>query len=75
MDRAPLQQLAADCARPEYSACPAENDENSGAGASFSVLTQAFNQRIAELQQAVCMRIEGEPRQAACRRLARGPAR
>jgi hypothetical protein len=33
-------------------------DENC-AGAGFSSMTQAFSQRISELQQLVCFRVEG----------------
>lgn len=35
-------------------------DENCSGSSSFSSMTQAFSQRIAELQQLVCFRVEGE---------------
>lgn len=34
-------------------------DENASSSSSFSQMTQAFSQRIAELQQLVCFRVEG----------------
>jgi hypothetical protein len=40
-------------------------DENCSSG-SFSVMTQAFSQRISELQQLVSFRVEGESSFAAC---------
>lgn len=35
-------------------------DENCSSSSSFSNMTQAFSQRISELQQLVCFRVEGE---------------
>lgn len=36
-----------------------ERDENDNSSSSFSQMTQAFSQRISELQQLVCFRVEG----------------
>jgi hypothetical protein len=35
-------------------------DENCSSSSSFSNMTQAFSQRISELQQLVCFRVEGK---------------
>lgn len=64
-ERAPLQQISGAQSAPPRQFSHAENDENSGVGSgSFSQMTQAFNKRIAELQQLACLRIEGT--KAAC---------
>lgn len=69
----PLTEVAGRQFVPLYD--DAENDENqqpgvaacSGSSSSFSALTAAFSLRVAELQQALCLRIEGL-RALPCRR-------
>lgn len=57
MDREPLRDTDAYM---RASGSTFFQDENSAAASSFAELSQAFNQRITELQQLMCLRIEGE---------------
>lgn len=70
-DREPLRDASASYLRKVGSvASTFYNDENnsgaegavasSSSSSGFAELSQAFNQRITELQQLMCLRIEGE---------------
>jgi len=59
MQRLPLQETGLPMRSVALSGGGDENMGGSAAG-SFAVLTQAFSQRVAELQQLTCLRIEGK---------------
>ncbi len=62
MQRQPLQDVGnvhAAVSQPVVGPYACENDSSSLG--TFSALQHAFSQRIAELQQLICMRIEGGP--------------
>lgn len=60
-----MADAAAHLRRSGASAADCFQDENAGPADSFAAMTAAFSQRISELQQLVCFRVEGASTPAA----------
>lgn len=59
MDREPLRDTDAYMRVGSVSTLFPDENNPRGAASSFQELSQAFSQRITELQQLMCLRIEG----------------